>query len=856
MSFRWPKASSFIWISAAISLSLLAQTAEQPVRRVETRGVVTTRQTITPAGIPAVFDGRVYGIAFATDGDLFVLAKKGFYKLDWNANQVKGRWDAGSQQGLQGVRIDPVSGSPSFTSIDKSGHVTLSTLKGPSPVEHTEKSGMRQVGGPAFGARTNSRGERLLAVPLTLDNKVALLDADKPAAWRTVSVGIAPFGVVVSADSSVAWVSNWGGRVATAADKTAPTGLSPTADRVVVDDRGLAATGTASRVDLLAGQVTHTIRVGLHPTALAWNETARRLYVANSNSDSISVVDTAKNAVAATFDLRPFAESTPGLAPTALALSTDGKTLFVALGGINAIAVIDAGTGRIRGMIPTAWYPSDLALSQDGKRIAVAALLGSGSGWQTEPKRKFVHSYRGSIQVINIPSTSELASYTSAVAENSHLTLAGKPLPKVQTSSKTVAVPARAGDPSFIEHVVFIIKENRTYDQVLGDLGKGNGDPSLVMFGEDVTPNQHKLAREFVVLDNFYATGGNSADGHQWLTQANETAYCFWPGYEGRSYPFDGTDPIAYSKGGFLWEAALGKKKSVQVYGEFAPRLSEARFQQRAEYLARWRNGDSFRTDFHSKAAIDPLNAILISHYPTYTIAVPDVARARIFLDDLKQWQAIEKMPNLVIVQLPSNHTYGARGGASTPKAMVADNDLALGQIVEGLSRSPFWPKMAIFVVEDDAQNGVDHVDGHRTVALVASPYARRGIVDSTFYSHQSILKTIELILGLPTLSLFDLIATDMRASFQDVPNPAPYTATVPSQPLDETNPLPSALNGAPRQAALDSARMRWDVPDAVPSERVNRILWGMTRGWNTPYPGAKRSVFSPLSLDLDDDER
>jgi len=856
MTFHWLKASSFIWISAAARLVLTAQTASQPVRRVETPGVVTTRQTITPAGVPAVFDGRVYGVAFAPAGDVFVLAKKGFYRLDWSTNQVKGRWDAGNQQGLQGVRIDPVRGVPQFTSIERGGKAVLSFLEGGAPELFDRLPGSHQVGGPAFGRRPNSRGVRVIAVPMTYDNKVAILDAEKKAAVQTVGAGVAPFGAVVSADSSVAWVSNWGGRTAVAGDKTAPTGLSPIADRVVVDARGIAATGTLSRVDLVALQVTHTIPVGLHPTALAWNEAAHRLYVANSNSDSISVIDTKTNQAAATFDLRPFAEAALGLAPTALALTGDGHTLYVAMGGVNAVAVMDASSGKIRGMIPTAWYPSDLALSSSGKHLAVAALLGAGSGWQDEPKRKFVHAYRGSVQVIDIPSPSQLASYTSAVAENNHLTLAGNPLPKLQPSSMPTAIPARAGDPSLIEHVVFIVKENRTYDQVLGGLGKGNGDPSLVMFGEDVTPNQHKLAREFVVLDNFYATGGNSADGHQWLTQANETAYCLWPGYEGRSYPFDGTDPIAISKGGFIWETALARKKSVKVYGEYAPRLSEVRFQQRAEYLARWRKGDSFRSDFHSKAAIEPLNSILVSHFPTYTIAIPDVVRARIFLDDLKQWESEGAMPNLVIMQLPSNHTYGTRGGASTPKAMVADNDLALGQVVEKLSHSRFWNKMAIFVVEDDAQNGVDHVDGHRTVALVASPYARRGIVDSTFYSHQSMLKSIELILGLPTLSLFDLIANDMRASFQNAADATPYTAVVPKQSLDETNPLPQALNGAPRQAALDSGRMRWDVPDAVPTERLNRILWGAIRGWNVPYPGTKRSVFSPLSLDIDDDDR
>jgi hypothetical protein len=246
----------------------------------------------------------------------------------------------------------------------------------------------------------------------------------------------------------------------------------------------------------------------------------------------------------------------------------------------------------------------------------------------------------------------------------------------------------------------------------------------------------------------------------------------------------------------------------------------------------------------------------LARYFPGYSTTIPDVVRAQLFIADVKKWQAEGRMPNLVIVQLPSNHTRGTAPGSHTPKAMVADNDLALGQVVEALTGTPFWRKMAIFVVEDDAQDGVDHVDGHRTVALAISPYVRRGYVDSTFYAHPSMVKTIELILGLPTMSLFDLIANDMRASFTDEPDFGGYAAVEPRQSLFEINPPRQALRGAARRAARASMRMRFDVPDAAPSERLNRILWHAARGWDTPYPGVKRAVFAPLSLDLDDDER
>jgi hypothetical protein len=563
------------------------------------------------------------------------------------------------------------------------------------------------------------------------------------------------------------------------------------------------------------------------------------------------VVDTARNAALRTFPVQPFPARVAGIAPTALALSADGATLYAACGGINAVAVVTAADGRIRGLIPTAWYPNGLALSPDGKWLAVSTLLGAGSGWQGEPNRRYVHSNRGSVAVLPVPDAHQLASYTTAVAENNHITMA--PAPRAPAARPT-AIPSRSGDPTPIEYVVYIIKENRTYDQVFGDIPRGNGDPKLTMFGESVTPNQHRLAQQFVLLDNFYATGGNSGDGHQWVTQANETAYCLWPGYQGRSYPFDGTDPIAFSSGGFLWDLALARKKTVRVFGEYAGRLTDSA-KGRKDLLEAWKRGEDFTNRWQVKAPIEALNKILAPNFPPYGLGVPDVVRAQIFLADLKKWVAAGSMPNLVIMLLPSNHTLGTSPEASTPAAMVADNDLALGQIVDALTKSPFWKKMAILVVEDDAQNGVDHVDGHRTVALAVSPYARREHVDSTFYSHQSMVKTIELILGLPTMSIFDLIANEMRASFTDTPDFTPYDAVEPAQSLFDTNPPLKALRGTARRAAEASLKMRWDVPDAVPTERLNRIVWGAVRGWNTPYPPPPRAVFAPLALENEEEE-
>jgi YVTN family beta-propeller protein len=824
-------------VTAAI---LIAQTPERPVRAVTDPGTVTTRQAIAPAGVPTVFQGKIYGVAFGrTSDEVWVLHTSSVYRLDWKNNKVAGRWPLGGGAAPQGVIFH--NGRALISSTMKGGKVQL--------LEVTEKLvPVADNLGSTFSGAPGAAGN-VIVVPLAFENKLAVLRDGKLTG--TLPTGIAPFAAVT--DGETAFVSNWGGRLSKPNERTAPTGLKPDADRVVIDERGVAATGTLTRIDLRAMKPAGTISVGLHPTAMAWDTKRSRLYVANNNSDTVSVVNTQTNQVVSTIAIQPFPRAVAGVAPMGVAVSPDGRKLYVACGGINAIVVVDTASGKLTGSIPTAWYPNGLAISEDGKRLAVSALLGVGSGWRDEPRQRYVHAYRGSVHVIETPDDAQLANYTTAVLENNHMT--AKAEPAAQPAKTPVPIPVRSGDPSTIEHVVYIIKENRTYDQVFGAMPKGNGDPSLVMFGEDVTPNHQRLADQFVLLDNFYATGGNSGDGHQWVTQANEVAYTLWPGYVGRSYPFDGSDPIAYSRSGFIWDLATARNKSVRVYGEYAPRAPEPA-SAREPMLKRWEKGEDFTSEFKASSPIPGLDKVLVRNFPTYTNSIPDVVRAQIFLADLKKWNEAGSMPNLTIIQLPCDHTFGTRPDVSTPKAMVADNDLALGQIVEALSASKFWPKMAIFVVEDDAQNGVDHVDGHRTVALAISPYIRRGHVDSTFYSHQSMLKTIELILGLPTMSLFDLIAHDMRNSFTAQPDFTAYKSVVPKQSLWEKNPPLSALRGPARQAAIDSEKMRWDVPDAVPTERLNRILWGQIRGWNTPYPGARTGVFAPLSLDIDDDER
>jgi YVTN family beta-propeller protein len=829
----------------------------KPVRNVTDPGVVVTRQNTTPAGAQSVFDGRVYGVAFGvTSDEVWALNAKHLVGLNWRENRVFASIPLDAKPGLQAIAVD--ANGRAYTTVANRDDVRLLAVDQGTSRVAARGLGSYTTGTIALAREKNGAGQRLAIIPIIAQNKAAVIDVETSRTLGSVGTGIAPVGAVINANGTVAYVSNWAGRVPGAGDATAPAGLAPKADKVVIDGRGIASTGTVTRIDLAGLRAVAEIPVELHPTALAWDETRQRVYVANGNSDSVSVIDTRNDTVVQTFAVRPFGPAAAGVAPTALTLTSDGATLFVACGGINAVAVLRASDGMQQGLIPTGWYPNGVALSADNRLLAISTLLGVGSGSRDDLWKRFVHAYRGTVNVVPVPDAGQLASYTTAVAENNRLPLARATPEEAADAARVppVAIPRRAGEPSLIDYVVYVVKENRTYDQVFGAMPKGNGDPSLVMFGEDITPNQHRLADQFVLLDNFYASGGNSGDGHQWITQANETDYAMWPGWDGRSYPFDGTDPIAYSSGGFLWDYALRAKKTVRVFGEFAPRVQGLPARTRIDLLARWRAGEDFATAWNTTSPIQPLDQHLARNFPGYSTEIPDVVRARLFLAELEKWKRAGEMPNLVFVQLPSNHTRGTTPGTHTPKSMVADNDLALGQIVEALTHSPFWRKMAIFVVEDDAQNGVDHVDGHRTVALALSPYVRRGHIDSTFYAHTSISKTIELILGLPTMSLFDLIANDMRASFHNEADFTPYTAVVPRHPLDEVNPPANVLRGEARKAALASAKMRFEVPDAAPTDRLNKILWHDVRGWNVPYPGVKRAVFAPLSLDIDDDDR
>lgn len=589
-------------------------------------------------------------------------------------------------------------------------------------------------------------------------------------------------------------------------------------------------------------------KVEEHPNEMLLAPDGARLFVANANRNSVSVLDPATGAtletLVATLPIPGLAgvdePVPPGNTPNSLALSPDGKRLFVANANINAVAVFDVhepGKSRSLGFIPVGWYPTSVRVTADGKRLLVANGKGVSSDSNrraTQPGMKTMTGVReyigslfdGTVSVIDLPAgeafDKRLAEWTARAfrctpektRELDPATLEGNPIPR------------RPGESSPIKYVVYIVKENRTFDQVLGDLGKGNGDPSLCLFGEKITPNHHALAREFVCLDNFYVESEVSADGHEWSMGAYATDFVEknWPlsyGHNSRKkypYPSEGTvDHAARPAGGYLWDRAKEAGVTYRSYGE-------------------WVSNGRTPND-PCKAKVKALEGHIDPMFRSFDMDYPDSKRADRFIAELGRFEQEGEMPQLQIVRLPSDHTSGTSPGKPTPIAHVADNDLAFGRVIEALSKSKFWPQMAIFVVEDDAQNGPDHVDAHRTIAYAISPYVRRGAVDSSLYSTSSMLRTIELILGMKPMSQFDAAALPMFASFQKEPDLRPYVARAVEVDM-------SATNARTAWGGKASRKMDFSKEDAADDLQLNEVIWRSVRGPNSPMPAPRRAAF------------
>jgi YVTN family beta-propeller protein len=662
-------------------------------------------------------------------------------------------------------------------------------------------------------------------------------------------VGFAPYDVVLVGDK--AYVSNWGGRRPDATSVTGPAGQGT---RVRVDPvRHIASEGSVSVIDLAAGVVRTELLVGLHASALALSPDGRQVAVANAGSDTVSVIDARTDLIVETISLKWRAGDLFGASPNALAFDRQGRTLFVCNGTQNAVAVVSfkPGASKLRGLIPTGWFPGAIVYDATRRSLYVANIKGIGSGAKYGPGEKLQHNshqYFGSLTLVRVPGDRQLAEYTRTVGQNyrrAALEAAQRP-PRGNQPARPV--PERVGEPSLFKHVVYIIKENRTYDQVLGDLAQGNGDPSLCVFGEQVTPNQHKMVREFVLLDNTYCSGILSADGHQWADSAFATDYMekSFAGFP-RSYPDgmddDDVDALAYAPSGFIWDLAIAHGKRLRDYGEFGitqAAWKDASRKDKPKFLDYYRDfvNQTGLIQIYSRPAIESLRPYLCTNTVGWDMAIPDIFRAAQFIRELRQFEQTGEFPNLVIICLPNDHTSGTKANWPTPAAQVADNDLAFGQIVEALSRSRFWRETCILAIEDDPQDGWDHVSGYRTTAYVISPYTKRGQVISTQYNQTGLIRTMELILGLPPMNLMDATATPMFDCFTDTADYTPFTAVPNNIPLDQMNPDPKRVHEPlQRRYAYASARLPLDQPDRCPEDLLNRIIWHAMKGPHSPYP-------------------
>jgi YVTN family beta-propeller protein len=731
------------------------------------------------------------------------------------------------------------------------------------------------------------------------------LTVPKPKQGKQIRVGNAPHSIVISNDGTTAYVSNEGGRAATAADfQIYSAGTPIVADAVV----GASITGTVSVVDLASFTVTSNISTGLHPTGMAFY--GRFLLVANTYSDSISVIDTATNKVVRTIDLGlPIGvpgqgQAAYGAAPNSIAVDAKRNVAYVALYNANAIGVIDLTNGAttpVLGMIPAAYAPSSVVLDENNNVLIVANDKGIGTRYSFECDYGVcnynTHQDNGTVSIVPVPDSVTLASMSSQVYTNNHWDLTQN----IQSASggnpktKPVAIPAKIGDPSLIKHVFLIIRENRTYDQILGDVAAGNGDPSLAVFGSTVTPNAHNLVKRFPLLDNFYDPSRQSADGHQWITEgmapyADDIQSPDW----NRSYPGGNAgDSLAYTKKGFLFSTAAAAGLPVKIYGEYVendtflqpdgsttePSWSE--FYADSQCFEGGPNcgppgSPGEKTLYHqntvqAEASVPAVSNHLIKNFPQFDLNIPDQFRVDLWIQDFRNDVKAGTVPALSILWIMDDHT----GGPPTPEAQQADNDLAIGRIIDYISHSNVWSSSAIFLEEDDAQNGVDHVDGHRSPGYVVSPYAvQNGPTDHTYYTQVNMTRTIEQILGLPTMNQFDLVASPMRTAFVKGTPPAdnfkPYSHVKNQIPLDEgvTASVADKTSSAPIKALREGwLQKKSEIfagkltrPDAEDPDTVNHLNWYMTTGFKVPYPGEKSvrpaSEFNnaaPTKVDDDD---
>jgi len=853
-----------------------------------TNGLMTpANQLVTPAGSSIELPGmRPQALALSPDGKLLVTAglSHQLIVLDIATGKKSQRVDfpsdkAPPQPALDAPILDPDNKAQlSFTGLAFSpdgSRIYLANVNGDIKVFSVDKSGTVT---PAFSIalppanaprRTDdipagiavSRDGKKLYVALNLSNRLVELNAATGQVLRMWDVGVAPFAVAVVGHK--VYVSNWGGRRPGPRDFVGPAGRGTT---VRVDNRYIADEGSVSVIDLntrtskverdsIEPELSASLEIltGIHACALAVSPNGRYLVVANAGSDTLTVIDTRRDKIVENICARQDPSDLFGAQPNALAFDKRGNTLFVCNGTQNAVAVFQfkPGESKLLGLIPVGWFPGAIVHDARQQNIYVANIksmadrkqkmqFGTALGFNTK-------EYTGSLSFVPVPTKTELADYTKIALANLRYQLLAQAKLPARADAAARPVPERVGEPSVFKHVIYVIKENRSYDQVFGDIRNANGDASLCIFGERVTPNEHKLVSEFTLLDNTYCSSVLSADGHNWTdtgiaTDYVERSFAGWP----RSYPSggaeDSADALAYSSAGFIWDDVLAHGKTFRDYGEFTTGHNHWTVPKRKRFTFLdayhdYLSGSNAIT-YVCEPDVESLRPYMRGDYPSWGLDIPDQVRCAKFIEDLKKYEQAESMPDFTIIWLPNDHTSGTKAGSPTPEAQVADNDLAFGKIVEAVSHSSFWKDTCIFAIEDDPQNGWDHVSGYRTTAYVISPYTKRHTVVNTQYNHTSVLRTMELILGIPPMNQMDATATPMFDCFTDTPDFTAFDSVTNNVALDSMNPPAKNVGDAQlRKDAYVSAQLPLTLPDQCPEDVLNQILWRAVKGTQVPYP-------------------
>ena len=821
------------------------------------RFLVPNGQALTPAGTHIEVNDRPLGMVLSPNGALLAVVTgsnfnpRALHLIDVNTRTLEQTIPIANS--FVGVAFSP-AGDTIYVGGGASNDVKI--FKASSNGSFAANGTIPISGGSApSGLTLDANGSRLY-VALNMTHEVAVIDTATRAIVKRIPVGIYPYTTAISADGSKVYVTNWGGRVAGPGDMT--DGLFP----VVVDRRtGIPVSGTVSVIDTASNTVLKTIDVGLHPSGMALSPGGDRLFVTNANSDTVSLIGTATNTVVKTLHVgEDGPDRTPilGSSPNAVTVSPNGKTIYVANATDNAIAIVDVDASAdhpVRGLIPTGWYPTAVAVNATGDQLFIASGYGFGSIAPTVPPGEG-RSYSdrvGVVSLLNLPDREQLERFTRQVRRNGRTLPAdgnqarggdegrehgesedhdgdGHGREDDERGRRADPIPMHIGQGSPIKHVFYVIKENRTYDQVFGDVPQGNGDPTLVEFGANVSPNHHALAEQFALLDNYYGPGDQSALGHRWVLQAYPSD---WVHKYGNAR--NNQNPMLLGPTDAIYDHAKARGLTVRAYGERGANTITPANATWTDIYNDWKNGTS-KVTIDARAIIVGLRDVYHPKYPAAESRVPDQYRADIFLKEFAEFESNGNLPNLVLILLYDDHTEGTSPGFPTPRAAVADNDLALGRIVDAISHSRYWKESAIFVTEDDSQDGLDHVDGHRTVGFAISPYVKHGVVNSDFFSIINMYRTIEQILGLSPMNQFDLAAEPMFSVFTSKPDFTPYTARPNQIPLNEMNPPVAGLTGLQLQMAQFSQTIDSSEPDSAPADLLNRAIWHSVKGFDTPY--------------------